>query len=214
MAHEMYGINDLLKQYPLVEKAFEKTESEIEAAVFFTGGEKAVVETPKRIIETVVNNIDGTDAEKQALIIGAMYALSPESLAGDKGTFESEYGPETEAVMDSLLTCDQTAAVMPASVAQIGAVLSICIQTNMISSMTKEEGDDSDSFPSLPQEMAQALKTQMLSEEKRLLSNIHAPKLEALFQKTTQEFIARIDVPIADPQKSAQRHQKSGGPQR
>ena len=168
MAHEMYGINDLLKQYPLVEKAFERTKSGMEASLRGIGGEMAVIETPKRIIETVVNTIDGTDNEKQALIIGVMYALSPEeTLARDEGTFESQYGVEAKTVLDSLLAYDQTSnAEMPTDVARIAAVTNIC-QLTLVTKIDAEAPDGA-----ITLEMVRYAKDHQHDDDRKLLTNL------------------------------------------
>jgi hypothetical protein len=134
----MYGINGLLKKYPLAEKAFARTEGEIEAAFFFLGGEAACIKAPKQIIETIDQNIDGTDVEKQALIIAAFYSLSPESLAEDTGKFASKYDTVTQAVMDDLLAYDEE-SVAPQSVSRITAAVSICV-IDATASITAEGG--------------------------------------------------------------------------
>jgi hypothetical protein len=198
----MYDINELLKKYPLVEKAFNKLDGDIEAAFFFIGGEEAVKNAPKQIIETIDQNIDGTDIEKQALIIAAFYSLSPGYLAADAGEFASKYDAATQAVMNDLLAYDKE-SVAPESVSRITAAVSICVIEATASIMAEGAGRP------IPPQMQQAIKQGMLDSEKTFLPNLNAPRLEALYQASKQKLFAALDKDAAGPQP---KNKKPGGP--
>ncbi|MCE9507148.1 MAG: hypothetical protein K8R48_02375 [Alphaproteobacteria bacterium] len=209
MAHDMYGINELLKKYPLVEKAFNKTEAGLEAVFFTMGGEAACTAGPKLIIETIDQNLDGTDAEKQALIIGVMYALDSESFAADKASFEAEYGPEAKPIMDDFLAAQEKFAedknaVLPTNVSRVSAVIGICTMISLTSTL-KDVGSAGNP---IPKQALQQMKNEILKEEAKMLSNLNAPKLEALYQQKKQELFAVLDQTAAPQPKN----KKPGGP--
>lgn len=204
MAHPMYKIDALLKKYPLVEKAFNRTASEIEAAVFFLGGEKAVIETPKRIIETVEKSIDGTDAEKQALMIGVMYSMSPEALAEDRENFESEYGLAAQAIIEDWCADDKV-SVASTNVARVATVLGLC-QMAIAAPMFAE------SARSMPAQMIQETKSAALKEEARILPNLNAPKLQAQHDETKELIFKLLDGAASQPESKEQPRKKNGAP--
>ena len=188
MAHDMYGINELLKKYPLVEKAFARMEADMEAAFFPVGGEEAITGGPRRLIEAIDKNIDGSDLEKQALIIGAMYSFSARPIDTDKENFGREYDAATKAVMEDLLAYDKT-TVAPASVSRINAALGVCMNGALASTLAQAGGGAA----LLPPQVMQKIKNELLAEEKKFLPNLNAPRLEALYRKTSQELFALLD---------------------
>ncbi|MCE9507149.1 MAG: hypothetical protein K8R48_02380 [Alphaproteobacteria bacterium] len=210
MAHDMYGINELLKKYPLAEDVFNKTEEGLEAAFFAMGGEAAVIAGPKLILETIDRNIDGTDAQKQALIIGVMYSMSFSSLKEDLGSFGVKYGPEVRAVIDDILDDEKKLAadknsVAAESVSRISAVLGICTM-GLFTSTLAEAGA---AVKVAPPQLVQQMKSTMLEQEKQFLPSLNAPRLETLYQQKKQGLFAVLDKMAAGPQP---KNKKPGGP--
>jgi hypothetical protein len=201
----MYGINTLLKKYPLAEKAFASTESYIEQAFFMMGGEAACVAAPKMIMEIIDQNIDGTDAEKQALIIGAFYALSPKAIMNDAAAFKSTYDAETNAVLATMMpsVLQEKSLVACTSTSRINMALGIPTLA-ALSSILEDGG------AAITREAAQEMKDKFAAEEKGLLPNLNAPRLEALYQTTKQKFFAILDKSSTAPQ--PKKPKKPGGP--
>jgi hypothetical protein len=208
----MYGIDALLKKYPLAGKAFERTEAEIEAVFFSMGGEAAVVRAPKQIIETIDQNIDGTDIEKQALIIATLYSLAPASRAQDTGNFAaSEYDAAAQAVMNEMLAYDKKSVlqgktglpVCPESIARAVTTLCVCVIDATSNTMTEAN-------PSLPLHVLQKMKQGIVAGEATFLPNLNAPRLEALYQTTKQKFFTVLDKAAAPAQ--PKNRKKPGGP--
>lgn len=192
MAHDMYGINGLLQKFPLVGKAFGKMEASLEAAFFPLGGEAAAIKGPKLLIDTVDQNFDGTDAEKQALIIAAMYLLSPDAQQTDCGStaaLAAQYGEDVAAIVFDTVSKSKTAhrgQIAPVEVARAGIVTSI-VALGLLTATLMEAA------PKLPAAQAQKMKNGMMIGAAILLPNLTAPKLEVLYQATTQAFFSEID---------------------
>lgn len=183
MVHPMYGIDKQLARFPLFGKALEKTESEIEGALFWTIGEMGVICLPGKIIETADKTIDGTDAEKQAVMIGALYLLSPSATATDTGRFAAEYDAETARVLNEVAVYDRS---KPATekVAQSAIVLGVNLLTAMAPMLNGAQ---------LPPEKVRDVREGMAQEEKLLLADLNAPRLEALYRDTVQGYLDRLE---------------------
>ena len=181
MPHPMYKIDEELKKFPLFGEALENTDSEIEGALYYVLGEIPLIGLPKKIIETVDKNLDGTDAEKQAIMIGALYALAPNALMLDMGQGGVTYDAETQAVLAELAAYDKK-SVAGTKMSQVTAVLNIAIAVQSLP-MASEAPEP------LPPEAIAEVKRGMADGEKLFLPNLDAPRLEAAYRETAQTLL-------------------------
>lgn len=203
MVHPMYKIDDLLERFPLVGKALERTESEIEGALFWVLGEMPLIALPRQIMETIDQNIERSDAEKQALMVCAFYTLAIEARTDDQEKFAIEYDAITAAVMKDFLA-HQKDTVASANVAQVSAILTTCI-TSAVTETISELNDKSHTG-----EEVAAAKKEFSDSERFILPNLSAPKLLLRLQETKEKYFAALDNSIAAP--VSKKPCKSNGP--
>lgn len=164
------GIEASFKKYPVAQKAYERTRAEHCAAFFMIHGDEAGVEG-EHVIQIVDETVDGTQEEKEALMIAAMYITAPETLSQDKTDMVSLYGPAgaaAAALVGEVQQASQRKDVSPpAAVARVVAVVNVLLF---------------DAMQDLPRQTipAAALKEQEKAN-KLLLINLNAPRLEKLY---------------------------------
>lgn len=194
MVHPMYNIDAELQKYPLFGKALEATESEVEGAVFWSLGEMGSIALPKNIIRTVENNIDGSDAEKQAIMIGVLFMLAPEALATTKCVAHEEYDGEVAAVLSEMAVFYKQAAsnqqtVLPMHIARVQTALTICISTGMMPLISRNHTMSQNDIEA-------ALKAEEHDFKNFVLPNLNAPRLSARYQKTKQDLCDAMIAPV------------------
>ncbi|MDI1226572.1 MAG: hypothetical protein PSY14_02660 [bacterium] len=184
MVHPMFKIDNEVKKYPLFGKALEATFSEVEGALFWTIGEMPLLSLPGKIIATVEKTLDGTPAEKQAVMIGALYSFAPQSLA--RGNFAAHYDAHTAAVLTGLATYDRV-RVAPEKTAQVSAVAGTVLMSAMMPA-----AHETVSITIPPSAVVEAKKA-LAEANKLLLPNLNAPRLEAEYNAANAAYIALME---------------------
>lgn len=184
MVHPMFKLDNEVKKYPLFGKALEATFPEVEGALFWTIGEMPLLALPGKIIATVEKTLDGTPAEKQAVMIGVLYSFAPQSLA--RGNAPAFYDAPTAAVLRELATFDRAKPV-PEKSAQVSAVAGTVLISAMMP-MANEAGSIS-----IPPSVAIEAKKALAAANELLLPNLNAPRLEAEYNAVNAAYIALLE---------------------
>ncbi len=200
MAHSMYGIDAQLQKFPQVAIAFDRVETDLEAAFYPIGGEAAAIKAPGMIIDTVDQNLAGSDADKQALIIASMYLLARIQMEIDcdsVGSLAALYGDEIGAGIYGIVS--EHAALfgadsMPTGIAQAGVVTSI-VTLGLFGDTIKEAGIQ------LPAAEAMKVKQGMTHGQGLFLPNLNAPQLKTAYTQAVADFVAVIDGATIAPKK-------------
>jgi hypothetical protein len=175
LAHQMFNISAEAKKYPKFDAALGRAFPELEGALFWTIGEMGLLGLPERIIKAAEKGLDGTDAEKEGVMIGALLTFAPvtRALEGDK------FGPEATAVVKEIDAAGQW-GVQSEKAARATAVAGIAL---MGASLPMMEG------MGLPPSELAAAKKQQDEADKLFVPQLNAPKLEALFSQAKQEVL-------------------------
>ena len=174
MAHQMFNINAQAKKYPLFDKALEDAYPGLEGALFWSIGETGLLGLPKKIITIVEKGIDGTDAEKEAIMIGTLARMAP---------FFTDIKLSAEAtdVMQQLVA-HTSGAVMAEKVAQVETVMNVALQTSMLP--TARAGG-----VRLNAGQIAEVNKAIAEQEKLILPNLNAPKLLDSYTKTKKAML-------------------------
>lgn len=181
MPHPMYEIDSYLPRFPQFGSALEKLDALIEGKLFWTIGEMGLINLPKKIIETVDKNIDGTDVEKQAIMIGALHAFAQVTAGRQSG-----YDAETLKTVSAVLSYDLN-SVASESVARVHVVCNIALTDAMKPMMEGMAGQ-------VPAEVAREMLAGQRKMEQQLLPNLNAPRLAAAMKAETASMLTMLGI--------------------
>lgn len=166
-----------LSKYPLVGKIM----GEQDELFQFLSGEKTpteLVTIQERIADVIDQNVDRTDAEKEALIVGSVLALAPPFLLDDPNRFAAEYSPEVKTIIDEMIST-QGRTVAPTNLAQMSTAIGVVMMQDLVTGLR-------DGTLPVPREVIADAFQKASEDEKLVFPNLDAPKLEALYNTTKQ----------------------------
>ena len=166
-----------LSKYPLVGKILGEQDDLFQ----FLSGDKAPVELTaiqQRIATVIDENVDRTDSEKEALIVGSVIALAPPFLMDDPNRFGAEYSPEVKAIIDEMVGT-RGRSVAPTNLAQMSTAIGVVMMEDLAKGLR-------DGTLPVPREVIADAFSKAAEDEKLVFPNLNAPKLEALYNSTKQ----------------------------
>jgi len=166
-----------LSKYPLVGKIM----GEQDELFRFLSGDKAPVELTslqERIATVIDENVDRTDSEKEALIVGSVIALAPPFLMDDPARFGDEYSAEVKTVIDEMVST-RGRSVAPTNLAQMSTAIGVVMMEDLVNGLR-------DGTLPVPREVIADAFSKASEDEKLVFPNLNAPKLEALYNSTKQ----------------------------
>jgi len=205
-------LDALFTRYPLVKESSEALYSYLEAAYFVVCGDDGCDPMIQSIIETVEKTIDGTEMEKQAVMIGALYmAAGVVAKAHNESISTATLGtagrvPEVTAMINAIDTSVKgTVLATPvARAVAIGAVSLIAHIANLIQQIPGEESVP----PAAAKDMLRELKKEEKESEACILPNLNAPRLEAMYTARYDGIMKTLGIAL--PQKKAGKPKKGG----
>lgn len=196
-----------LSKYPLVGKILGEQDDMFQ----FLIGDKTPAELTaiqSRIADVIDQNVDRTDSEKEALIVGAVIALAPPFLMDDPTRFGTEYSPEVKTMIDEMIGANSRSTV-PTNLAQMGTAINIVVMQDLVNGL--RDG----SLP-VPREEVKAAFDNSAQAEQLIFPALNAPKLEALYNATKQSIADELarTAPASEqnnaPVKPNKRHDGGG----
>ena len=195
-------MTDLTDKYPLVGKIL----AEQDSLFSFLGGATPpqLTELNTRVAQVIEDNVDRTDAEKEALIVGSVIALAPPYLLDDTSRFATEYSPEVNTIVTEM-TATVGRTVAPTNLAQLSTAIGVVMMQDLV------KGLQDGSLP-VPREVIADAFQKASDDEKLVMPNLNAPKLEALYNATKAEIATELgNAPSAPKQTPPKFKPNKGG---
>ena len=178
-----------LSKYPLVGKILSEQNDLFQFLINDkTPAELVAIQT--RVADIIDRNVDRSDSEKEALIVGAVLALAPPPLLDDPNRFAVEYSAEVKAVIDDMISA-RGRAVAPTNLAQLGTAINIVVMEDLAKGL--RDG-------SLEQGRLEikAAFDNAGEAEKLIFPNLAAPKLQAAYEAAKSDIGAALGAPASD----------------
>lgn len=181
-------MTDYSSKYPLVGKIL----SEQDGLFQFMGLPSTpaeLIDIQNRVADVIENNIDRTDSEKEALIVGSVIALSPPFILDDTERFgNGEYSDEVNTLVTEIL--DSQANVgqpVPTNLAQLGTAIGTVMLEDLADQLK------SGLVPDFAREqIVEGLKQSNDQQAQFVLPNLNAPKLQTAFEAAKSKVEAEL----------------------
>lgn len=181
-------MTNLSSKYPLVGKIL----SEQDGLFQFMGMPSTpseLLDIQNRIATVIEDNVDRTDSEKEALIVGSVIALSPPFILDDTERFgNGEYSDDVNTLVTEMLDAQMNVGQpVPTNLAQLGTAIGTVMLQDLVTGL--RDG----SVPAFARDqIVEGLKQSEAQQTAFVLPNLNAPKLQALFEAAKNDVEAEL----------------------
>lgn len=182
-------MTDLTSKYPQLAKIFDDQDKLFQ----YINGENAPAElksVQNRAIDIIEQNVDRSDSEKEALVVGVVLMTAGPSVVGDPEQFKLDYSDNVNGFVTELTNASPFEAPST-NISQASTALSVVMLQDLAKGL--REG----ALPAGAREQLTEAFTQSTAQEAVVFQNLNAPKLQAAYEAAKQGLASELGLGAA-----------------
>lgn len=188
-------MTDLTSKYPQLAKIFDDQDKMFQYII----GDNTPVElktVQNRAIDLIEQNVDRSDAEKEALAVGVVLMTAGPSIVGDPQEFAAGYSSNVNDFVTELTNASPFEAPST-NISQASTALSVVMLQDLAKGL--REG----ALPAGAREQLTEAFTQSTAQEAVVFQNLNAPKLQAAYEAAKQGLASELGIGAAPANNNA-----------